>query len=133
MTLHGIPIPHSTRVSLIMKSSNNNNDNKQNQQVTFPPSLVRKLILFHNQAVTENSRKETKRKTPAPPRISNDGVLAAGELLRLLVIEARNRASLLAECEQEASIAVSDREHTPISIRSDHITQIAAELLMDFS
>mmetsp|Transcript_4233 Transcript_4233/g.5576 ORF Transcript_4233/g.5576 Transcript_4233/m.5576 type:complete len:105 (-) Transcript_4233:471-785(-) len=95
----------------------------------FSNSLVKKLVLFNSTAAVDNVANKSNQ------RISNDATLAAGELLRLFVVEARNRASLLAECEQEgeAMMAATKSGKNQISIRSDHVTQVAAELLMDFS
>lgn len=63
--------------------------------------------------------------------MSNEAALFVGELLRLFVLETRQRAGIIAECEN----AVDGKEMSTniVSIRSDHITQVAAEMLMDFS
>jgi hypothetical protein len=82
----------------------------------FSAALTRKLIL----SAVENE-KQTK--------ISNEAVRLTAELLRLFVIEARHRASIQAECEQESH----DTDDNIARIESHHITKIAAELLMDFS
>ena len=80
-------------------------------------------------------------------KISNEALVAAGEVLRLFVQEAFHRASIEAECEYEGvvddTIANYDSNTTTkgdgtsitptAPIRADHITKIAAELLMDFS
>jgi hypothetical protein len=87
----------------------------------FQSGITRKLILSHGD-------KEQ------PKRISNEAVLAAGELLRVFVQEARHRAGIEAECEQEAETTENvNAESGKVSIRADHITKVAAELLMDFS
>jgi hypothetical protein len=116
----------------------------------FQSGLTRKLLLSHGD-------KEQ------PKRISNEAVLAAGELLRIFVLgkfadstsrgaggvqcnflsgflfgwlqEARHRAGIEAECEQEAGTTTENMnaEGGKVSIRADHITKVAAELLMDFS
>jgi vacuolar-type H+-ATPase subunit H len=90
------------------------------------PALTKKLLL----------QKQPKQ------RISNEAIVTANELLRLFVVEARQRASIEAECEDEAVLdngdsLSDDDEHgsetRTVKIRADHITKIAAELLMDFS
>lgn len=73
-----------------------------------------------------------------PVRISADAVALAAELLRLFVAEAQHRAGILAECEQEAAVApdadgAEAGATTAVRIDAHHITQIAAELLMDFT
>mmetsp|Transcript_25573 Transcript_25573/g.46318 ORF Transcript_25573/g.46318 Transcript_25573/m.46318 type:complete len:124 (-) Transcript_25573:87-458(-) len=121
-----------------------------NNENLLEPSLTRKLLLQHH----------------PNQRITNDAVNAANELLRLFIIEARHRAAVEAECEQEGEDGVGTRrrkygedtmgpnesdgedgdsqisdELSPnhpnsqklVTIRAEHITKIAAELLMDFS
>ena len=94
----------------------------------FHPGLVKKLIL---------------RKGDRPPkRITNEAVTAASELLRLFVHEAKRRAGIEAECEKEGGaeqrsdgIEANDKDggDDRVLIRADHITKVAAELLMDFA
>ena len=87
----------------------------------FHPGLAKKLIL---------SRGDKE----APKRVSNEALLAAGELLRTFVKEARYRASIEAECEEEGSATIASQgSNDKTTIRADHITKVAAELLMDFS
>jgi len=93
-----------------------NNDNNQNP--TVGNALVRELV------VKQGKGKDSK-------RCSKDAVAAAGELLRLFILEARNRASIEAECEPDASVETTADGKT--RIRADHVAKIAAELLMDFS
>lgn len=81
---------------------------------TFDPTFVRKLVLKEG--------KDSK-------RFPKDAEAAAGELLRLFVLEARDRASIEAECDTEGNVGGDGKA----LIRADHITKIAAELLMDFS
>jgi hypothetical protein len=88
----------------------------------FHPALTRKLILQPNE----------------PKRVTNEALQAAGHLLRLFVQEARHRAGIEAECENEGasndqSGTVDDNERGSIPVRADHISKIAVELLMDFS
>ena len=125
---------------------------------TMEPALTKKLILHRH----------------SKQRITSEAVVMANELLRLFIVEARQRAAVevsehdvpcccvfhcrskvsltknlhktfssQAECEDEADIDVEigdsaqeqpdKTQATGVSIRSDHITKVAAELLMDFS
>jgi hypothetical protein len=89
----------------------------------FHPALTKKLLLARGG------------KEP-PKRITNEAVLVTGELLRLFVKEARHRAAIEAECEKEGatvSTVEGSSQNGKILIRADHITKVAAELLMDFS
>lgn len=92
-----------------MADSNKPNDSPP----TVNSSLVRKLVVKEG--------KDSK-------RLAKDAEAMAGELLRLFILEARERAGIEAECETEN---VEGEEKA--LIRADHITKIAAELLMDFS
>lgn len=87
---------------------------------TISPGLVRKIVLKEGR----DSKRMTK-----------EAALAAGELLRLFILEARNRAGIEAECEVEGSGTLGDNDNNggKAMIRADHITKVAAELLMDFS
>mmetsp|Transcript_10877 Transcript_10877/g.16787 ORF Transcript_10877/g.16787 Transcript_10877/m.16787 type:complete len:123 (-) Transcript_10877:773-1141(-) len=119
------------------------------QPATFDTALTKKLILHHQ----------------PKERINADAVATANELLRLFVVEARQRAAVEAECENEgaehpakfSSLFPSPRNkeneglastskngggtilndettaNSVVPIRADHITKIAAGLLMDFS
>ena len=107
----------------------------------FHPSLVRQMIQasrpFGNNADSINENH----------KVTQEALVAAGEVLRLFVQEAYHRASIEAECEYEGVVDDTitnyecDRsvtgDHTcaitTAPIRADHITKIAAELLMDFS
>jgi hypothetical protein len=70
-------------------------------------------------------------------RIPNDTAEAVSEVLRMFVIEARARASIEAECDLEGAMDEENDDNNAtsamVSIRADHITKIAAEMLMDFS
>ena len=86
---------------------------------TFDSTLVRKLVLL-------NGKEKL--------RLTKEAEATAGELLRLFALEARNRASIEAECEMEGSnMGGESVGEGKAQIRADHITKIAAELLMDFS
>ena len=112
----------------------------------FHPSLVRQMI----QAGRTSGNNTDVDGTNDDQKITNEALVAAGEVLRLFVQEAWHRASIEAECEYEgvvedsaidngvtANIASAQGNRTKITttapIRPDHITKIAAELLMDFS
>ena len=121
----------------------------------FHPALVRKLV---QSASNTGSRNTTAREEDhnnntnnAPKRMTPEAMLLAGELLRLFVLEARQRAAIEAECEREGSTELAgsgsverqadeneegslDRATSSIMvIQPHHITKVAAELLMDFS
>ena len=82
-------------------------------------------------------------------RLTSEAVVAASEVLRLFVQEARHRAGILAECEHEGRCQDNDDDNNdddddnsasaaPPKVKgpvvgADHIARIAAELLMDFS
>ena len=69
-------------------------------------------------------------------RFTNDAIMASSELLRLLIIEARRRAAIEAECESEVYMGQSqnsDSDMRRVEIRAEHVAKIAAELLMDLS
>mmetsp|Transcript_28633 Transcript_28633/g.44518 ORF Transcript_28633/g.44518 Transcript_28633/m.44518 type:complete len:104 (-) Transcript_28633:1167-1478(-) len=91
---------------------------------SFEASLTRRLMLLRRPV----------------QKTSNDAVILTAELLRLFILEARNRAVAEAEFEHE-SMSYSDdeisspteRENNKIMIRPEHIRMIAAEILMDFS
>ena len=91
-----------------------------NKTPTINADLVKQLVMKKSTTAGKGAQ-----------RCSKEAALAASELLRLFVVEARNRASIEAECEAEGIIDGVDDDKT--MIRADHITKIAAELLMDFS
>lgn len=96
----------------------------------FGPALVKKIISTQRQ----NQPIDTLA-TDTKPRFSNEAAALTGELLRLFVSEARHRAAILAECDAESNVKVdkaTDKE-SKIVIGDDHVAQVAAELLMDFS
>jgi hypothetical protein len=108
----------------------------------FHPSLVRQMI--QESRPTGNNADGTNEHV----NITNEGLVAAGEVLRLFVQEAYHRATIEAECEYEGVVDDSIttfncdrgsktgnqiRAIATAPIRADHITKIAAELLMDFS
>ncbi|CAB9522093.1 expressed unknown protein [Seminavis robusta] len=84
------------------------------QETALDPTLVKKLVM---------------KEFDGRRMISKEASLAAGELLRLFILEARNRASIEAECDTECETSNDGK----VLIRPDHIAKIAAELLMDFS
>jgi CENP-S associating Centromere protein X len=148
-------------------TSTDDDDDEEAPLQRFNPNLVRKLLTFrpaqHSSSIQQNHQFQSTmmmQQQPPHPRISNEAVLAAGELLRLFVLETRHRASIDAECEQEggdnftttnnnniinnmtsqSSTSNSSSNNkkkkedgTVVQIRSDHITMVAAEMLMDFA
>ena len=105
-------------------------DDDDSSRPTISPELARALIQFG--LTTGEEKRQFK---------NADAAKAVGELLRLFVLEARSRAAIEAECDQEADMADeeedddddSDKKNQTVPIRADHFTKIAAELLMDFS
>ena len=89
------------------------------------PSLVRKLLA---------------RRHP-DQRFHNDAVLAATELIRRFVLEARERAAVEAECEADtadddvfgSATGGAKGAETITSIKKDHVMRVAAEMLLDFT
>ena len=102
------------------------------------PSLVRKLLT---------------RRHPNQ-RFSNDAVVAATELMRKFIVEARERAAMEAECEADTDAdfggrsfmsqddddvfgsgtggnAAKNAEH--VKIKPEHIVRVSAEMLLDFT
>jgi hypothetical protein len=124
-------------------TSNSENSERKNP---FHPSLVQKMI--QTSRPTGNNADST---SGEEHKITNEALVAAGEVLRLFVQEAYHRASIEAECEYESVVddtALIYEANTALArygkgnqtsaittapIRADHITKIAAELLMDFS
>lgn len=105
-------------------------DNEGENAEPFHPSLTRKLIQANLAAGKDHQTASSNK------RITNEAIVAAGEVLRLFVQEARHRAEIEAECEQEGAMNDESDKHdasSTIPVRADHITKIAAELLMDFS
>ena len=88
----------------------------------FHPGLTKKLLA-------------ARARGDAPKRITNEAALLTGELLRIFVKEARHRAAIEAECEKEGTTAVlpCPSQSRKITIRPDHISKVAAEMMMDFS
>lgn len=119
----------------------------------FHPALVRKLVQSASAtgSRTTTARDEDSNNTNnAPKRMTPEAMLLAGELLRLFVLEARQRAAIEAECEREGSTELAgsglverqageneegslDGATSIMVIQPHHITKVAAELLMDFS
>lgn len=109
------------------------NDTAENP---FHPSLVQQILQSSIGDGSENKMSS---------RFSEEALIAAGEVLRLFVQEAWHRANIEAECDHEGTMSDNDEEqkrnssvvaaerHSIIPVRPDHITKIAAELLMDFS
>ncbi|KAI2498996.1 hypothetical protein MHU86_15500 [Fragilaria crotonensis] len=83
-------------------------------KATITDSLARKLVLIRH----------------PKQKISNEAIQLTAELLRVFILEARNRASVEAECETEAKLEEDDSSEG-VRIKAHHITKIAAELLLD--
>uniref|UniRef100_A0A7S0FKF7 Centromere protein X n=1 Tax=Minutocellus polymorphus TaxID=265543 RepID=A0A7S0FKF7_9STRA len=89
-------------------------------------------------------------------RFSNDAILAATELIRKFMLEARERAAMEAECEADTdahcggpSVMSQDDDDDDVfgsgtgggarnvdsitSIKPEHIARVAAEMLLDFT
>ena len=90
------------------------------------PSLVKKLLT---------------RRHP-DQRFHNDAVLAATELIRRFILEARERAAVEAECEADTAAdedlfgsetGGAKETGTITSIKKEHIVRVAAEMLLDFT
>ena len=133
--------PNSQSTKRMVRSDGTTTINETTEaENPFHLSLVRQMIqaarASGNSAVDNASINENL-------EITNEALVAAGEVLRLFVKEAWHRASIEAECEYEGAIedattfgSASDNQTkitTTAPIRADHITKIAAELLMDFS
>ena len=93
-----------------------------NASQAFHPALVRKLVTMH---IEEDPEKGA----GTLPSLTSEASELIGELLKRFVLEARSRATMEAEIEQEASVD----DGNAIQVRSDHCTKIAAEMLMDYS
>jgi CENP-S associating Centromere protein X len=108
-----------------MTDSNNNNNNGNSNNGNKPPfstDLVKQLITHGLQ---------TKPEADGPiPHLSKEAAELTADLLRLFVQEAQHRASIEAECDLEGGL--ESNTDKPV-IRADHISKIAAEMLMDFS
>jgi hypothetical protein len=100
----------------------------------FHPSLVNEMIIQAHQS--SSNRNDQLSTATVNTKITNEALVAAGEVLRLFVKEAWYRASIEAECEYEGVVidkSNDDGNKSTTIIRADHIVKIAAELLMDFS
>merc|ERR1740124_2102022 len=92
---------------------------RKTKRTAIATSLTKKMILPQQQNTTKKN-----------PRITNEAIELTSELLRLFVVEARNRAAIEAECETEI---VNLSNHTPgtpatttaVHIKPSAITKIA--------
>ncbi|ACI64298.1 predicted protein [Thalassiosira pseudonana CCMP1335] len=107
---------------------------------TIPGDLTRKCLQLHHPY----------------QKIASDAVDLSSELLKLLVVEARRRAAIEAECDaavsdtgnksesdgsqswmkdsyEDENDTLTTKKKKVVEIRADHISKIAAELLMDLS
>ena len=123
-------------------SSSDDVDDDEPLSDQLEPSLVRKLLT---------------RRHP-DQRFSHDAILAATELMRLFILEARERAAMEAECEAETNAGMGGRSilsqgddddddddvfgsgtgpakkaEQIVPITAEHIKRVAAEMLLDFT
>jgi CENP-S associating Centromere protein X len=97
---------------------------------TFPAGLVRQLMLSCNEQEHHGMRH-------TPTRMSAEAVDATAELLRMLVMETCRRASIEAECDQEENADFNSsphgrrRDQAVPAIQPEHVSKIAADLLLD--
>ena len=103
-----------TRTSIILK--HNRLTMSQSNTPEISPELCKQLVQMYTPADDTSKRipKETAR--------------AVSEVIKLMVLEARSRALIIAECD-----AVDDDEGQRVEIRADHVTKIAESILADFS
>ena len=127
--------PYSRLTSTTSTTVTSAADSSSSSPPTISASLTRQLLQLHH----------------PNQRFNNDAISTSSELLRLLIIEAKRRAAIEAECESEVYIGhsqnsdyVVDRDdgsmmgeesrgRRRVKIRAEHIAKIAAELLMDLS
>jgi hypothetical protein len=110
---HSLPCTDKKTTKPYFGSITHTMDSEPNNE-PFKAALVRKLI----------------QQQDSTAKISQEAVLAVGQLLKLFVLEARERAAIQAECEHEAS---GESSETNVQIQAHHVSKIAAELLMDFT
>ena len=99
-----------------MSSTDYDDDSDVPLSDQLEPSLVRRLLT---------------RRHP-DQRFHNDAVLAATELIRRFILEARERAAVEAECEADI-VGGAEEAGTITSIKKDHILRVASEMLLDFT
>jgi CENP-S associating Centromere protein X len=119
--------------SILTMDNQANNDTAENP---FHSSLVQQILQSSVGDGSDNKMYS---------RLSEEALVAAGEVMRLFVQEAWHRASIEAECDHEGTMRDNDdgpaqnsktvgpKMTSSVPIRPDHVTKIAAELLMDFS
>lgn len=117
---------HSSLPETVVDARQSMADSAGENSKPFHPSLTRALIQSNLAAAKEQQSNK---------RMTNEAVIASGEVLRLFVHEARHRAGIEAECEQEGTLNDESGKlvSSTVPVRADHITKIAAELLMDFT
>ena len=115
--------PYSRQTSTTATSAattNSSSSSSSSSPPTISASLTRQLLQLHH----------------PNQRYTNDALSTSAELLRLIIIEAQRRAAIEAECESEVYVGHSqnsDGDDGRVEIRAEHVTKIAAELLMDLS
>lgn len=123
-----------------MTSSDDNDDEDQNERSdVFPVELTRQLLKLADESTGDDDDDDgDRRESSSKMRITNEALVAASELLRLFISEARHRAGIEAECDHEGAVDQDGRESNDngqadsIVVRADHIAKTAAELVLDF-
>ena len=108
-----------------MSSTDDDDDSDVPLSDQLEPSLVQKLLA---------------RRHP-DQRFHNDAILAASELIRRFILEARERAAVEAECEADTAdddvfgsgTGGAKEAGTITSIKKEHIVRVACEMLLDFT
>ena len=106
-------------------SSTDDDDSDVPLSDQLEPSLVRKLLA---------------RRHP-DQRFHNDAILAATELIRRFILEARVWVAVEGECEADTAdddvfgsgTGGAKEAGTITSIKKEHILRVAAEMLLDFT
>ena len=120
------------RTSCVEKARTMDDDATNNLYPSMQPQTIRVPLV--RELIASSQQK--------PMKMSTEAAEATSELLRLFVVEARNRAAIEAECELESqgpsTSATIEADKTKKSddraiIGAHHITKLAAELLMEFS
>jgi len=108
-------------------------------QAPFHPALTRKLLQSPSSAVV--SAADGQQQSTSNKRITNEAIVAASEVLQIFVQEARHRAGIEAECEQEGRMVLGNEDDDDDEkastkkpqVSASHIAKIAADMLLEFS
>ena len=112
------------------------------EEISLTGVLTEFKILRMSPAIQETLTRKLILLRQPKQKISGDALSAANELVRLLLNETLERASVEAECEQD--VLMSDEYSTSsnndigsgavtTAITAKHIHAVAAEILMDFT